>query len=204
MGGSGGRPLRELAGLLDAVTVGQVTPGPVFTTATFIGYVLAGAPRAMVATVGIFLPAFIFVAGSAPFLPRLRKSPTAGAFLDGLNAASLALMAVVTWQLGRVAPGGRADRRARRRQRRAAAEIQGERDLAGDRRRPGRPRFEGRRCAVMFGVILPAYAFIQANQKSWRVALLSRGSGWRWRRGCAPPPLRRSYWTFRTPFIINR
>jgi chromate transporter len=89
--------------LLDAVAVGQVTPGPVFTTATFIGYVLAGAPGAVAATVGIFLPAFFFVAVSGPFLPRLRKSPAAGAFLDGLNAASLALMAVVTWQLGQVA-----------------------------------------------------------------------------------------------------
>lgn len=91
------------AQLLDATAVGQVTPGPVFTTATFIGWVLAGPKGALLATVGIFLPAFFFVAVSAPFLPRLRKSPTAGAFLDGLNAASLALMAVVTWQLGRSA-----------------------------------------------------------------------------------------------------
>jgi chromate transporter len=89
--------------LLDAVAVGQVTPGPVFTTATFIGYVLAGAPGAFVATVGIFLPAFIFVAVSGPFIPRLRRSPVAGAALDGVNAASLALMALVTWQLGRAA-----------------------------------------------------------------------------------------------------
>lgn len=89
--------------LLDAVAVGQVTPGPVFTTATFIGYVLAGAPGAVAATVGIFLPAFFFVAVSGPLVPRLRKSPAAGAFLDGLNAASLALMAVVTGELGRVA-----------------------------------------------------------------------------------------------------
>jgi chromate transporter len=89
--------------LLDAVAVGQVTPGPVFTTATFIGFVLAGAPGAVVATVGIFLPAFIFVAVSGPFIPRLRRSPVAGAALDGVNAASLALMALVTWQLGRAA-----------------------------------------------------------------------------------------------------
>ena len=87
--------------LLDAVAVGQVTPGPVFTTATFIGYVLAGVPGAVVATVGIFLPAFVFVAISGPLIPRLRRSPVAGAALDGVNAASLALMAVVTWQLGR-------------------------------------------------------------------------------------------------------
>jgi chromate transporter len=89
--------------LLDAVAVGQVTPGPVFTTATFIGYVLGGTPGATVATVGIFLPAFIFVALSGPLVPRLRRSPTAGAVLDGVNVASLALMTVVTWQLGRAA-----------------------------------------------------------------------------------------------------
>jgi chromate transporter len=89
--------------LLDATAVGQVTPGPLFTTATFIGYVLAGPKGAAVATAGIFLPAFFFVALSAPLLPKLRSSPTAGALLDGLNVASLALMAVVTWQLGRAA-----------------------------------------------------------------------------------------------------
>ena len=87
--------------LLDAVAVGQVTPGPVFTTATFIGYVLAGVPGAVVATVGIFLPAFVFVAVSGPLIPRLRRSRLAGAALDGVNAASFGLMAVVTWQLGR-------------------------------------------------------------------------------------------------------
>jgi len=87
--------------LLDAVAVGQVTPGPVFTTATFIGYVLGGIPGAVLATVGIFLPAFVFVAVSGPLIPRLRRSRLAGAALDGVNAASLGLMAVVTWQLGR-------------------------------------------------------------------------------------------------------
>lgn len=86
--------------LLDAVAVGQFTPGPVFTTATFIGYLLAGMPGAAVATVGIFLPAFFFVAISGPLIPRLRRSPTAGRVLDGVNVASLALMAVVTWHLG--------------------------------------------------------------------------------------------------------
>lgn len=86
--------------LLDAIAVGQFTPGPVFTTATFIGYLLSGPAGALVATVGIFLPAFLFVALSAPLIPRLRASPLAGAFLDGVNVASLALMAVVTWQLG--------------------------------------------------------------------------------------------------------
>jgi chromate transporter len=87
------------AQLLDAVAIGQVTPGPVFTTATFIGFLLAGGPGALVATIGIFLPAFLFVAASGPFVPRLRRSPLAGAVLDGVNAASLALMGVVTVQL---------------------------------------------------------------------------------------------------------
>ena len=89
--------------LLDAVAIGQVTPGPVFTTATFVGYVLAGPTGAVVATVGIFLPAFFFVAVSGPLVPRLRQSPRAGAVLDGVNVASLALMAAVSWQLGRAA-----------------------------------------------------------------------------------------------------
>jgi len=89
--------------LIDAIAVGQITPGPVFTTATFIGYVLAGPRGALVATAGIFLPAFVFVAISGPLVPRLRASHTAGAFLDGINVASLSLMAVVTAQLGRAA-----------------------------------------------------------------------------------------------------
>lgn len=89
--------------LLDAVAMGQVTPGPVFSTATFIGYLLAGVPGAVVATAGIFLPSFVFVAISAPVVVRLRRSPTAGAFLDGVNVGSLALMAVVTASLGRAA-----------------------------------------------------------------------------------------------------
>ena len=91
------------AQLLDAVAVGQVTPGPVFTTATFIGYVLGGPTGAVVATVGIFLPAFFFVAVSGPLVPRLRRSPVTAAVLDGVNVASLALMVVVTWHLGRSA-----------------------------------------------------------------------------------------------------
>ena len=89
--------------LLDAIAVGQVTPGPVFTTATFIGYLLAGPAGAAVATAGIFLPSFFYVAASAPLLPRLRRSALAGAFLDGVNVAALALMAMITWQLGRAA-----------------------------------------------------------------------------------------------------
>jgi chromate transporter len=89
--------------LVDAVAVGQVTPGPVFTTATFIGYVVAGVPGAVVATVGVFLPAFALVAASGPLVPRLRRSPVAADALDGVNGAAVALMAVVTWQLGRAA-----------------------------------------------------------------------------------------------------
>jgi chromate transporter len=89
--------------LLDAVAAGQLTPGPLFSTATFVGYLIAGGSGAAVATAGIFAPAFLFVAISGPLIPWMRKSAPAGAFLDGVNAASLALMAVVTWQLGRAA-----------------------------------------------------------------------------------------------------
>ncbi len=89
--------------LIDAVAVGQVTPGPVFTTATFIGYLLAGPLGAVVSTVAIFLPSFVIVAASGPLIPRLRRSPIASAFLDGLNVASVALMATVTWHLARSA-----------------------------------------------------------------------------------------------------
>ena len=91
------------AQLVDAVAIGQVTPGPVFTTATFLGYLLRGPLGAVVATVGIFLPAFVLVAVSGPLIPFLRRSATAGAFLDGVNVASLALMAAVSYQLGRSA-----------------------------------------------------------------------------------------------------
>jgi len=87
--------------LLDAVAVGQITPGPVFTTATFIGYLVAGPAGATVATIAIFLPSFALVAASGPLIPRLRSSPFASSFLDGVNVASLALMAVVTWHLAR-------------------------------------------------------------------------------------------------------
>jgi chromate transporter len=91
------------AQLVDAVAIGQVTPGPVFTTATFLGYLLRGPLGAVAATAGIFLPAFILVAVSGPLIPFLRRSATAGAFLDGVNVASLALMAAVSYQLGRSA-----------------------------------------------------------------------------------------------------
>ena len=89
--------------LIDAVAVGQVTPGPVFTTATFIGYILGGLPGAVLATVGIFLPAFVFVALSGPLVPKIRQSPLAGAMLDGIVIASLALMAAVAVRLGQAA-----------------------------------------------------------------------------------------------------
>ena len=89
--------------LLDAVAIGQFTPGPVFTTATFIGYVVAGWTGGVLATVGIFLPSFVFVAVSHPLVPRIRASAGAGAFLDGVNVAALGLMVAVTWQLGRAA-----------------------------------------------------------------------------------------------------
>jgi chromate transporter len=87
--------------LLDAVAVSQATPGPFFTVATFIGYVLAGWKGATLATIGMFLPAFVYVAATSGFLPKLRKSPLAGGFLDGVNAAAVGLMAFVGWQFGR-------------------------------------------------------------------------------------------------------
>jgi len=87
--------------LLDAIAVGQFTPGPVFTTATFIGYLTGGWLGGVVATVGIFLPAFIFAAAVFPFVPRLRASPWAATFLDAANAAALGLMVAVAWQLAR-------------------------------------------------------------------------------------------------------
>lgn len=87
--------------LLDAIAIGQITPGPVFTTATFIGFILGGYQGALLATAAIFLPSFIFVAISNPLIPRLRESPWIGGLLDGVNVSSLGLMAAVTWQLGR-------------------------------------------------------------------------------------------------------
>lgn len=89
--------------LLDAIAVGQVTPGPLFTSATFAGYLMGGWPSALLATLAIFLPSFFFVALLSGILPRLRRSWWAGAFLDGVNVAALGLMAGVTWQLGRAA-----------------------------------------------------------------------------------------------------
>lgn len=87
--------------LLDAVAVGQITPGPLFTTATFIGYVIGGFPGALVATLGIFVPSLVFVLATNPFIPRLRNSPWLSGLLDGVNVAALGLMAAVTVELGR-------------------------------------------------------------------------------------------------------
>ena len=87
--------------LLDAVAIGQFTPGPVLTTATFIGYVLAGPLGALVATLGIFGPSFLFVLATNPLIPRLRQSAVAGAFLDAVNASAIGLMAAVTVELAR-------------------------------------------------------------------------------------------------------
>jgi chromate transporter len=89
--------------LLDAIAVGQLTPGPVLTTATFVGYLVAGVPGALVATVGIFLPSFVLVAVSSPLVPRIRRSAWAAGLLDGASAGAVALMAWVTWPLGRAA-----------------------------------------------------------------------------------------------------
>jgi chromate transporter len=86
------------AQLLDAIAVSQATPGPFFTVATFVGYVLAGWKGAALATLGTFLPAFVYVAVTAQFLPKLRQSPVGSAFLDGVNAAAVALMAFVGFQ----------------------------------------------------------------------------------------------------------
>ena len=85
--------------LIDAIAIGQVTPGPLFTAATFIGYILGGTPGALLATLGIFLPSFIFVAISNPLIPRVRNSTWMSSMLDGVNASSLGLMAAVTVQL---------------------------------------------------------------------------------------------------------
>jgi len=87
--------------LLDAIAVGQFTPGPLFTTATFVGYLLGGTPGAIAATVGIFLPSFLMVAALEPVITRMRRSGATAAALDGLNTGAVALMAGVTWFLGR-------------------------------------------------------------------------------------------------------
>ena len=89
--------------LLDAVAIGQITPGPLFTTATFVGYLVAGPPGAVVATIGIFLPAFALVAAVGGLAARLRSRPLTTALLDGVNAAAIGLMAAVSLELAGVA-----------------------------------------------------------------------------------------------------
>jgi chromate transporter len=89
--------------LIDAIAVGQLTPGPVFSSATFIGYVIAGWPGAIVSTEGIFLPSFIFVGALIPLVPRMRRSAWMAAFLDAVNVSAVGLMAAVCVQLGRSA-----------------------------------------------------------------------------------------------------
>jgi len=89
--------------LVDAVAIGQFTPGPVSSTATLVGYLVLGVPGAIVATLGIFIPSFVFVSLSAPLLPKMRRSAWFGAALDGVNVGSIALMAGVLIQLGREA-----------------------------------------------------------------------------------------------------
>ena len=125
--------------LLDAISVGQLTPGPVFTTATFVGYVVDGWAAAIVATVAIFVPSFIFVAALSRILPWARRTPSARAALDGVNAASLALMAGVTWQLGTGLAGRPLHHRDRRRRGRARLPHQPEPHVVHHRgRRRGR------------------------------------------------------------------
>jgi chromate transporter len=89
--------------IIDAVAIGQVTPGPLSTAATFLGFILGGIPGALLATLGMFLPSFLIVILTKPFIPRMRESKFFSAFLDGVNAGSLGLMAVVAWQLARAA-----------------------------------------------------------------------------------------------------
>ncbi len=91
--------------LIDAVAIGQLTPGPVFTTATFVGYLILGVPGAIVSTMGIFLPSFLLVWLIRPLIPRLRSSKLVGGALDGVNAASLGLMAAVTLKLAMASLG---------------------------------------------------------------------------------------------------
>lgn len=87
------------AQLLDAIAIGQMTPGPLLTTATFVGYLLLGVPGAMVATLGIFLPSFVLVGLFNPVIAKLRARPWTGAFLDSVNSVALGLMAAVVTRL---------------------------------------------------------------------------------------------------------
>ena len=88
--------------LIDAIAVGQFTPGPVFSSATFIGWQMGGMSGAIAATIGIFLPSFLFVALLNPIIPKLRRSKVMGAFLDTVNMASIAIILSVVIEMGRV------------------------------------------------------------------------------------------------------
>ena len=126
--------------LLDAVAVGQFTPGPVFTTATFIGYLVGGVGGALLATFGIFLPSFVMMTALAPVVPRLRRSPWTSAALDGCNAAALGLMAGVSVDLGPERDRRPAHRRARARRVARAVAPEGELGRAARGRWDRRPR----------------------------------------------------------------
>ena len=89
--------------LVDAVAIGQITPGPVFTTATFIGYLIAGTSGAIVATIGMFLPSFLFVPLIDRLLGAMRRWAWVRTALDGVNVVAVALMAGVSTQLARTA-----------------------------------------------------------------------------------------------------
>jgi putative chromate ion transporter len=118
--------------LLATVAIGQVTPGPVFTTATAIGYVVGGVPAPLLATLAIFLPSFVFVAALMPLLSRARRSSWSAAALDGVNAAAVALMAGVTARPDE--PGRLAQRPRRSREHLVLVAQANERDLARSRR----------------------------------------------------------------------
>ncbi len=94
------------AQLLDAIAVGQFTPGPLSSTATFVGYLKGGFTGALIATFAIFLPSFVLIAISGPIVPMLRRSRLAGAFLDGVNVSALALAAAVIGAAGKSRAGG--------------------------------------------------------------------------------------------------
>jgi chromate transporter len=87
--------------LLDAIAAGMVTPGPAFASATFVGYLTGGLRGALLATLGMFLPSFVFIAIIFPLIPKLKKAPGARVFLDAINAVTVGLMAAVSWQLAR-------------------------------------------------------------------------------------------------------
>ncbi len=116
--------------LLDAIAIGQVTPGPLFTSATFIGYILGGVPAAVLATVGIFLPSFAFVAISNPLIPKVRASPWVSGFLDGVNIAALEFDGGGNDPVGVGLPGRPPNPGDRRRRPRLAPSLRDQFDVA--------------------------------------------------------------------------